>query len=334
MSNSLRGIDGLRAICALIILLGHIPAKTFAGWDVDSTSLPVCCAYVFFVISGFLAGNRLSDWSSPRVYWIRKAKRLFPLYYSYILVSIIVFAILKRNDEILNPRLLYYLFLVPSVPFCESNGIVPLVHLWFIGTLSLFYFVFALFANLCRNKGENRAIASAGIICVSWFFIKILIHLIWGKDTFAYRFVGITCFDVLFLGVVGGLLLQKYGHILCKYANIVAFFSWLLFLLSGLYGNFIPAPIRTEFIAIIALAIIWSQQSVPFSRFLDNGFFHWLASISYEIYVTQVIIIVLLSSVFCSLGLHLSDFSVYLVAVISVFVVSWIWKRVLQSLSL
>lgn len=336
MSHSLKGIDGLRAICALIILLGHIPAKTFAGWDVDSISLPVCCAYVFFVISGFLAGYRLSDWSSPRVYWIRKAKRLFPLYYSYILVSIIVFAILKRSDEVLNPRLLYYLFLVPSVPFCESNGIVPLVHLWFIGTLSLFYFVFALFANRCRNKGEKKAIVSAGIICVFWFIIKILIRFIWGKDTFAYRFVGVTCFDVLFLGVVGGLFLHKYGHILCKYgkyANIVAIVSWLIFLLSGFYGNFIPAPVRIEFIAIIALAIICSHQYVSFSRFLDNGFVRWLASVSYEIYVTQIIIIVLLSSAYCSLGFHLCDFSVYLITIVSVLVVSWIWKHALRSLS-
>ena len=332
MSYSLKGIDALRAICALIILLGHIPSKTFAGWSIVSIPLPVCCAYVFFVISGFLAGNRMAALSSPRAYLNKKAQRLFPLYYSYVLVSILVYVILNRNEEVLNPRILYYLFLLPSIPFCESNGIVPLVHLWFIGTLLLFYIVFAVFASLCRNKGENKEIIIAGIICVTWFCLKILIRFIWGNDTFAYRLVSVTCFDVLFLGVLGGLLLRKHGPLLCKYANVVMVASWVLFLSSAFYGRFIPAPIRIEFIAFIALVIIWSHQGATLSCFLDNRFFHWLASISYEVYVTQIIIIVLLSSACTSLRIHLCDISIYLVTVVSVLICSQIWKHVLRSL--
>ena len=330
MSHNIKGLDGLRAICALVIMLGHIPAKTFAYWTIAHIPLPACCAYVFFVISGFLAGNKMTSLNSSRKYLVKKAKRLLPLYYSYILISVIVFIILKRSDEILCPRLLYYLFLLPSIPFCASNGIVPLVHLWFIGTLVLFYIVFAFFASLCRNKGENKTIAYAAVICIVWFCFKVLCRYLWGSDSLIYRLTGVTCFDVLFFGVIGGLIKNKHVSLFSNHANFVTIASWLLFLMSGIYGRFIPAPIRVEYISLLALFIILGQQEASFSRIVDNVFFRWLASISYEVYVTQIIVIILLSSIFVSLNLHLSDIPIYIISVICVLICSQIWKYVLR----
>ena len=328
-----KGIDGLRAICALCILLGHIPAKFCADWIVTPIPLPVCCAYVFFVISGFLAGNRMDSMVSPRDYLLKKAKRILPLYYSYILVSILVFIILHRGKEILNPRIYYYLFLLPSIPFSESNGIAPLVHLWFIGTLLLFYLVFPVFAKLCRNKGESKAIIYAIIVSIAWFCIKMGCRFFIGKDSLSYRLVSVTCFDVLFLGVIGGLVGKIHSPGFSKLANIVTIVAWILFLSSGLYGRFIPAPIRIEYVAIISLLIILGQQEASFIGCLDNKVFRRLSSISYEIYVTQILVIILLSAAYMSLNLHFCDLSVYLISVFCVVVCSQIWKSFLRIFS-
>lgn len=330
MNNYLKGVDGLRAICALVILLGHIPAKSFTDWTIFSLPLPVCVAYVFFVISGFLAGNRMAYIISAREYLIKKVKRIFPLYFSYILVSVVVFVILHRSEEIFNSRIWYYLLLFPSIPFCKSVGIVPLVHLWFIGSLFLFYVAFSLFVKLCYNKGDNNAIVCASIICLVWFSIKMICRLVLGNDSFAYRFVSVTCFDVFFAGVIGGIIVRKHSLSSVVPANFFMIVSWLLFLSSGFYGHYIPAPIRIEYIAFLSLIILISQQTSSFATFLDNRFFRWLASISYEIYVTQILVIILLSSFYTSLNLNICDFAIYLVSVMSVLICSWIWNRLLR----
>lgn len=326
MKNYLKGVDGLRAICALIILLGHIPAKSFTDWTIISLPLPVCVAYVFFVISGFLAGNGMANIVSSRKYLIKKVKRIFPLYFSYILVSVVVFVILHRSEEIINSRIWYYLLILPSIPFCKSVGLVPLVHLWFIGSLFLFYLAFSLFAKLCYNKGDRNAIVCASIICLVWFSIKMICRFVLGNNSFAYRFVSVTCFDVFFVGVIGGIIVRKHAPLSAVLATIIMVVSWLLLLLSSFYGHYIPAPIRIEYIAFLSLIILISQQKASSASFLDNKIFRWLASISYEIYVTQILVIILLSSFYTSLNLIFCDFAIYLVSVMIVLVCSWIWN--------
>lgn len=169
----LKGLDGIRALCALFILWGHMAQKDFADWGLGTFPFPECCAYVFFVISGFLAGFRIDTISSPIGYYRKKAKRILPLYYSYISVVVLVFSLLGRGSAVLNTNLLYYLFLVPSIPFAKTNGVLPLVHLWFIGTILLFYLVFPLFAKV---KEEKRAIYAI-VISFIWLVIKLLLKI-------------------------------------------------------------------------------------------------------------------------------------------------------------
>ena len=139
MSNSrVKGLNGIRALCALFILLGHISQRDFCQWEITSLPLPECCAYVFFLISGILAGYRIDQTGDVLSYYRKKARRILPLYYFYVIISVLLFVVMGRLDEVLDSRLWYYLFLVPQIPFCSHTGILPLVHLWFIGTIVLF----------------------------------------------------------------------------------------------------------------------------------------------------------------------------------------------------
>ena len=119
MSNSrIKGLNGIRALCALFILLGHISQRDFCQWEILSLPLPECCAYVFFLISGILAGYRIDQTGDDLSYYRKKARRILPLYYSYIIISVLLFVALGRSDEVLDSRMWYYLFLVPQIPFC------------------------------------------------------------------------------------------------------------------------------------------------------------------------------------------------------------------------
>ncbi|MBQ0024272.1 MAG: acyltransferase [Bacteroidales bacterium] len=304
MGNRLKGLNGIRALAALILLWGHTFQADFGKWggglDDLQIPLPVCCAYIFFVLSGFLAGYRCKPVSSVSAYYKKKAKRLLPLYYSYIIISIVVFSLLGRSDEILNKGLWLYIIPFPNIPFCTSTGILPLVHLWFLGSLIFFYLVFPFFTRI----KESRLLYVSAAICISWALAKWGIYALVGKDTFLYRFWGTSGIDCLFGGVFLGLLAKGRNPFVERLASskAVCLIAWILFLTSGLYGNHIPAPVRTEFMAVITMLMIISQMPAKPIVSLDNRLCEWLGDISFEIYVSSILLIILLSALYESSG--------------------------------
>lgn len=326
--SRLKGIDGLRVLCALLILWGHLGQNDFCQWDLQSIPLPDCCAYVFFIISGFLAGYRSDTLTSHLAFYKKKANRVLPLYYLYLFITLLVFFILGRSKDVIDYRLYYYLCLLPQVPFCSSSGIIPLVHLWFIGTIVLFYFLFPFFLRI----NEKRRIRCAAIISIVYFFIKLLVRLILGKDVFLYRLIGVSSFDILFLGVWAGLLYNKKPTLLSIVQNskVILFISWGLFLTSGLFSKHIPAPIRPELICCIALLIIITLQSTRKHFWTESRLLRFLGSISYEIYVIHILIIILLSDLYMYLNLDLPELMIYLFCTIVVIITAWLFNRLLS----
>lgn len=328
-SSRLKGLDGLRALCALFILLGHASQRDFCQWEISSIPVPTCSAYVFFAISGLLAGYRVDKTGGILSFYRKKAHRLLPLYYSYIFLSILFFSALNRWNEILDSRLLFYLFLVPQVPFCTHWGILPLVHLWFVGVIILFYALFPLFAKVKENKRKMVAI----VVAVVWLIVKLILRVVVGTGCFLYKIVGVTSFDVLFAGVWVGLLLKEGNPVTERMKNwpILGLSAGLLYLCSGFYAHLIPAPVRVEFIAMLALTfMVFQQRETPLPSF-ENGFWGWLGSISYEIYVVQILVIILLSWVYSKAGLDLPSFVVYLICTATVIWVAWCFHLALNG---
>ncbi len=329
-SDRIKGLNGIRALCALFILWGHISQRDFSLWEIRYIPLPECCAYVFFLISGFLAGYRIDKTKGVLSYYKKKARRILPLYYSYLVVSFLVYWAIGRLDQILDSRLFYYVFLVPQIPFCSQTGILPLVHLWFIGTIVLFYFIFPFFAKL----EESKQIAGAAIIAVVWLFLKLAMRVFCGTDSISYHLVTVTSLDVLFAGVWLGLLMKE-GHpmlVNAKSWTWLGIIAWLLFLFSGFYGRLIPAPVRVEFIALLAMGMIITQQGASPIPNLENKFFDELGTISYEIYVVQIIVIILLSLVYSRVMMKIPAIVIYLTCTAIVIGVAWCFHKALNGL--
>ena len=329
-SSRVKGLNGVRALCALFILLGHISQRDFCQWQVASLPLPECCAYVFFLISGILAGYRMDQTGDVLSYYRKKARRILPLYYSYVIISVLLFVALRRSDEVLDSRLWYYLFLVPQIPFCSHTGILPLVHLWFIGTIVLFYALFPLFAVL----KDDRRVIGAAVIAITWLLVKLALRVFSGTESVLYHLVTVTSLDILFAGVWAGLLMRKGNPVLdyLKGATWMGLIAWLLFLGSGLYARLIPAPIRVEFIAFLAFVIIMTQQADSPVPKLEIKFLNWLGDISYEIYVVQIIVIILLSLLYSKAGIELQAAVIYLVCSAIVIGVAWCFHKTLGRL--
>lgn len=327
-SSFVKGLESLRALCALFILLGHVSQRDFCQWEIDSIPLPCCSAYVFFAISGLLAGYRVDKVGGFLSYYKRKAFRLLPLYYSYIILSILFFFTLGRWDEILDKHLMYYLFLVPQIPFCSQAGILPLVHLWFVGVTVLFYVLFPLFTRVKENKRKVMAV----VIAIAWLFLKLALRVVAGTESFLYKIVGVTSFDVLFMGVWVGLLLKERNPVVERMKNlpVLGVLAGLMYLGSGFYDRLIPAPVRVDYIAMLALVFIISQQREPPIPNLENSFWRWLGSISYEIYVTQILVILLLSWAYSRMDLRFPSFVIYMISTATVTGVAWCFHLALN----
>ena len=289
--------------------------------------LPVCCAYVFFVLSGFLAGFRLNTVDSLSVYYKKKAKRILPQYYIYIVLAIIAFIALGRGSEVLNAWLGCYVLPVPNIPFCNGHGILPVVHLWFIGSLVTFYLVFPL---ICRVSG-NKILKTSVIIAVCWALAKWGLYAFVGKGTFIYKYWGCAGMDCLFGGVALGILVRDGNRIIQRISESkwIAVIAWVLFLASGLYGNFIPSACRVEYIAIITCLLILSQLPMTPIVNLDNKVCDWLGGISYEIYVMQILVIILLDTLYAYLGLHWHIAVIYFAVTAIVIAVAWGMNRLM-----
>ena len=113
-----------------------------------------------------------------------------------------------------------------------------------------------------------------------------------------------TAFDCLFIGVFLGLAVgaRKSWAVRIGENRLVAVLVWEAFLLSGLYGGYVPAPVRVEFMAALGALLILNQVSARPVLSLENKVLNWLGSISYEIYVVQILVIMLLSMLYVHAG--------------------------------
>ena len=138
ISGRLTQLDGLRGLAILGVLVNHFAQFQGAlqcGWAGVS---------LFFVLSGFLitrillhqkkliVENKNTFWQSISIFYIRRALRIFPLYYLIVLLMIFFNA---QNAQNLSPYLLSYTFnfIVSASNFTGPNW------LWSLSVEEQFY---------------------------------------------------------------------------------------------------------------------------------------------------------------------------------------------------
>ena len=82
-------LDGVRALAAMMVIAFHFTLRAVPGTCFSAGQTGVD---LFFVLSGFLITNILLDapyrsWNEIRKFYIRRALRIFPLYYGFLLLA-------------------------------------------------------------------------------------------------------------------------------------------------------------------------------------------------------------------------------------------------------
>ena len=281
---------------------------------------------IFFALSGFLITYLLLDEKrrqeiNIKNFYIRRMLRIWPLYYIYLILSIVTIVIFDLPFE--SQSLFFYLFLLANVPFI-FGGILPFLgHYWSIGVEEQFY----SFWPWVIKKSESILTITVGV-CISLFLLKCIFRLIdikvnQGEMNWPYLIIHVTRFHCLLIGAIGAILYFKNNALFLRLTNnfLAQSVSWLVILLVTLNKFHVASFLDNELISLVTVFIIIGQiHKTKRILNLDYPILDFVGKISYGIYVIHPLVIFYLTK-----AIALSDktdFWNYLLVYFSVFSVT------------
>lgn len=336
----LPGLNGLRAIAAIAVVIAHITntLNWFGlnnkiggpGSEVYNYRFGEYGVTIFFTLSGFLITflilKEKEETNTVKIkdFYIRRILRIWPLYYLILIISIVTILVFKLN--FIAESILYYIFLAANIPFILHQALPLLAHYWSLGVEEQFYLFFPTLAKL-----PNRKILKYSLFfIVIYFAIKLAIYFIQkntGKQLLIYEAIMVLRFHIMSVGVVTAILYyykQKVFMFITTH-KIAQIFSWLCVILLAINKFHIASVINHEIISIVAVCLIMGQITRSSIINLENKIFDFIGKISYGIYVIHMVLILYLSHLFGKLSDNTFNYVlVYFTVIVSTIFISWL----------
>lgn len=282
-------LDALRAASAGIVVLYHL------GYDFFPAGVGVL---VFFVISGFLiTWLLLEEWDSSgaislRHFYFRRTMRIFPAFYCFWLVSILVWRVLHHPVPWGQAAAMFFYVgnYYQGLNHYPESG---LSHAWSLGVEEQFYLIWpALFLMLVKHHRRLLKV-SCGLILFVWVY-RIVLVLLGAPGEYIYTAFD-TRFDHLLIGCVVAIAL-RYGYFSRLWQTICAKTVYCLFPLLGLilstvafhaggetYRDSVGFILDPLLVAILMVQLIASRSRLL--AWMDSGLLIFLGTISYSVYL-------------------------------------------------
>lgn len=289
------GLDGVRGLAVLMVLLYHGGGVLFGGLFLQSG------VDLFFVLSGFLITTilvRTRDRSDYfRLFYLRRAVRIFPLYYLVLGVALLLAAIAIRLNiqselgypeaqNLIDNQVWGWSYQVNNLIAFEGHAAFPgLTHLWSLSVEEQFYLAWPLVVLLVPRR---RLFATCiGVAAFSLVF-RCFGFALFGSD-FAYHFT-LCRLDGLALGAAGAVVMQTPAlkERLRPWIDRVARYWWAVFVLLLMPEVVALYPGLTILsLGYLGIVLSVSDCSLPErpSRWLNSRFLKELGAYSYAIYV-------------------------------------------------
>jgi peptidoglycan/LPS O-acetylase OafA/YrhL len=182
----LAGLDGLRALAVIAVLLYHAGLPWIPGGFLG--------VEVFFVISGYLiTGLLLAEWRQQgridlKAFWLRRARRLLPALLLLIVVTL-AFAVVFLPDEVAGLRgdvlaalgyVTNWYFVLGHKSYFETVGRPSLLqHLWSLAIEEQFYLLWPLLLTIGLRRWPRKVVLGTVLIgaAVSTVLMAMLYRL-------------------------------------------------------------------------------------------------------------------------------------------------------------
>jgi peptidoglycan/LPS O-acetylase OafA/YrhL len=320
MTNKIyfKNLNSLRFIAALIVLLSHV-GQLVNVFGVTENFKPVYTSPIqgelgvilFFALSGFLitylllAEQKINDTINVKAFYIRRALRIWPLYFLTIILAIFVFPfinflVFKGYDAAviwtgLSWKLFFYCIFMPNIVM-DFLGFIPYAtHSWTIGAEEQFYFLWPLLFKKVRNK---MAIF-AGVLIVYLLLYYLLRYfpnenkyskigfLIWSRYPISCMAIGGL---YAYLAFIKNTAAEKIKSILFTvWVQLLMVLVLVLMALTGYYFKFF----NNEIYALLLGYQVYNLAVNPKPVFsLENRLLNYLGKISYGLYMFHPLAIV------------------------------------------
>jgi peptidoglycan/LPS O-acetylase OafA/YrhL len=296
--DNIPGLDGVRAISILIVMLSHSGLENvFPG---------VFGVTIFFFLSGFLITNLLLDEYSRSGtihignFYVRRFLRLYPPLVAYIASVVVVLALVGKSVDGIGiaGALFYfanYLYAFAS-PHLDDIG----VHLWSLSIEEHFYLFFPPLLLLLLNR-RLEPVTTMLALCVLALAIRCILGLVTERDFFLQYSTAATeaRFDSILFGCLTAVAIrQTWGPRLIEFATRPAT-VWsavlLIAVLQVVPGLYFRQTLRftLQHIALISLvlAAVYTPVFLIAKRALNHELTRWVAVLSYSLYLWHLPVI-------------------------------------------
>jgi peptidoglycan/LPS O-acetylase OafA/YrhL len=336
----IKSLDSLRTIAVFMVLVSHwLPHSFLNKFQAGSAGVTI-----FFVLSGFLItmilfdgrndieGGRSNHRTVLKSFIIRRALRIFPIYYLVILSAFLYSIFWGLETEKFYYFLTYtanfYYFKLQEFPDYFS-------HTWSLAVEEQFYL---LWPWLMLFIGRRYLLH-----CIILFIVVGLSSQILLKDVPMRGVLTFTCFDSLGLGALLAWFVtykRAYLRYFCIISGAIATFAAASIVNTSVFMNsgFLPFRFEVSLVAVFIISYIAAGfyngflLPLPVRLVLDNPVMVFLGKISYGMYLYHTFILYFTDmsyETYASLPQFIKDhftfyiFSFRLILLLGVCLLSW-----------